>query len=412
MAKLTKRVVDASIKTAVEDKRETLATCSTVPGFYVRVKPTGVAHYYFRYRWGGARHRIALGRHGAVTVDDARAAAQAHATTLMKGEDPKTQRQAAEAAPTMDTLADEYMAKHAKPFKKSWAKDESRLRLYIRPRLGALRVAAVTRDHVRTVLTNVGKTHPGAANKVLALLSKMFSLAVEWGYRLDNPCKGLSRSAKKGGAKFPSKDVHHYLSADEIGSLLDALGGLSDAVAAAAIRWIMYTGCRHDEALSLRWSNVDAERGRVKYEDTKTGDQWRPVAQAALDVLHDLDRPEVGDAFVFPSPRSPHRKRASLYHQWEQARETAELGSCRLHDLRHTAASLAAANGASLSQIGAMLGHKSPQATFIYAHLVDADVRAVANGVGDAIAAASKAAKGNAVGRPRSSSLQARQDRP
>ena len=392
MPKLTKRTVDAAIKTATSEARQVTITDTITPGLYLRVEPSGRAHWYYRYRVGGKRVRIPLGRHGGAvkSVEDARAAAQDHAQVVQRGDDPRAVRKASVEAPTMVDLGAEYLERHAKPHKASWEKDEQRLRDYVVPALGPVRVRDVTREQVRTLLTDVGakRGKPGTANKVRALLSKMFALAIEWGYRPDNPCAGLGKSVKKGGAAYPVADVHRYLQPAEVRALVAALDtAVGDPVAAAAIRWILMTGCRHSEALGLRWSDVDTERMRV-HMATKTGDQWRAVSPQALAILDRLERPEVGDAFVFGSPRGAAKERASLYYWWGKALAAAEIGDCRIHDLRHSAASMAAANGASLSQIGAMLGHKSAQATYMYQHLVDDDVRNVATGVAASIEAA------------------------
>ena len=215
----------------------------------------------------------------------------------------------------------------------------------------------------------------GAASRTVGLLGGIFTFAVKAGLRADNPVQGVER--------YRDRRSQRYLTADELRRLATALAAAGSAGAnahgLAIIRLLVLTGARKSEIEQLRWSEVDFQHSCLRLADGKTGARIVPIGAAAVAVLSGLKRSETA-AHVFPSADAPvHRPYLGTPKLWErQVRPAANLGGVRLHDLRHTYASLAAAGGASLPLIGAILGHRDVKTTAQYAHLADDPVKAVA----------------------------------
>ncbi|MHB9150483.1 MAG: tyrosine-type recombinase/integrase [Thermoleophilia bacterium] len=399
--KITKSVVD---KTHVGDK-DVWVWDTPMPGFFLRVKPSGVKTYGVQYRDEGRRtRRVTIGRHGVFSAEKARTQAQQLLAAVARGENPAESRAATAAEPTVEDLAARYMAEHATPKKKpkSIADDQQKIDTYIVPKLGSRRVASITRE-------DVGRLHhqlrgkPTQANRTVALLSKMMSLAEAWGMRppASNPCRGLQ--------KFREKKRDRYLSTPELARLGDAIRA-ADAeesepwAALLALRLLLLTGMRLGEVLTLRWENVDLEHGVLRLADSKTGQKTVALGPPAVKLLAEARRRE-GNPWVCPATygsghlsdlKGPWRRiKAAVDTQQdkEQAEGTlkpddrVKLADLRLHDLRHSFASVGAGAGLSLPLIGALLGHSQPATTARYAHLANDPLRQAAGVVAGHIAA-------------------------
>lgn len=379
--RLTKRSVDA----AKPGDRETFHWDSDLRGFGLRVSPTGKKTYIVQYRAGNRTRRLALGQHGALTADDARDLAKAALGDVSKGGDPSENRQAARRLPTVAALAERYLEEHARPKKKpkSVKGDESLLRLHVLPALGSKRVDSVTRADV-TALHHALKATPYQANRVLALLSKMFNLAERWGLQPDgsNPCRHVQH--------YREERRERFLSAAELQRLGAVLAEVErdeteHPSAVVAVRLLALTGLRMREVLTLRWEAVDFEGGRLHLADTKTGKRTLPVGGAALRALEQAPRQE-GNPYVCPGDREGCHL-VGLRKIWYRLRERAGLDDVRIHDLRHSYASVGAGGGFALPILGALLGHSQPQTTARYAHLADDPLRQAAERISGEIEA-------------------------
>jgi integrase len=378
--RLTKRVVDAA--QAVGGER--FLWDPELPGFGVRVRTSGRRYYVIQYRSKGRTRRLTLGPHGALTPDQARRRAAGLLGAARNGADPAAEIRSRQKSITVGDLAQRYLAQHAELKKKptSLRNDRLNLRLHVLRRLGPLPLGAVTREDVATLHHALRET-PTAANRVLALLSKMFNLAERWGLRPDgsNPCRHVER--------FPERRRERFLSDEELARLGKVLrkaeqGGTESAPAVAAIWLLLFTGCRVSEILGLRWEDVDVERRCLRFPDSKTGAKRIPLNRAALEVLAGLDRQS---AWVIPG-RDRDQPLVNLSKAWKRVRERAEIADFRLHDLRHTHGSTAAGAGLSLHLVGALLGHRQPATTARYAHLADDPVREASERVGTRLASA------------------------
>jgi integrase len=378
--KLTKRVVDA----ARAGDGERFLWDPELPGFGLRVRPSGRRYYVVQYRSNGRTRRLTLGPHGALTPDQARRKAAKLLAEARDGGDPAVEIRSAAKSITVADLAKRFLAQHAELKKKptSLRNDRLNLRLHVLPHLGTLRLAAVTREDVATLHHGLHET-PTAANRVLALLSKMFNLAERWGLRADgtNPCRHVEH--------FPERRRERFLSDDELARLGRVLNeveqsGTESAEAIAAIRLLLFTGCRVSEVVRLRWEDVDVERRCLRFPDSKTGAKRIPLNSAALAVLDGLARLS---PWVIPG-RDRAQPLVNLAKPWDRVRGLAELDGVRLHDLRHTHGSSAAGAGLSLHLVGALLGHRQPATTARYAHLADDPVHEASERVGVHLASA------------------------
>lgn len=384
MARITKRAAEAF--EAVKGKEATLWD-TELRGLGLRAWPSGKKVFVLKYRNGHGRQRkLTLGPFGAMTCEQARSLARAYLGEIAGGVDPAERNGASQNSVLISAHFQRYLNEHALPKKraKSVASDRSLFRLYIAPRLGRTPVSAITREDVERLHLSLAHT-PTTANRVRSLLSKLFSLAERWGLREpnSNPCKHLE--------KFPEKARHRYLSQVEIARFLRTLDSLETSgkersVIVDALRLLLLTGCRLNEVLTLRWPYIDFDNQCIHLPEAKAGQRTVLLSAEAISVL--LRRQaecRSEQHFVFPGQKQGSHL-VNLQKAWERIRPICGLDDVRLHDLRHTYASLAAASGMSLPMIGRLLGHHSPLTTQRYAHLADSSLRKGAESIGKILA--------------------------
>jgi integrase len=352
-------------------------------GFGVRVMPSGRRFYFVRYRNKYGRSRwFTIGEHGKITADAARTMAQRVLQTVaVDGRDPSAEREAFRVAPTVDDLLDRYIAEHVEQRNRPSTADAFKaiVERDIRPELGRLKVASVTRQDMQRFHGARSET-PRQANLILAVCSKAFSLAELWEMRPEgtNPCSKIER--------YRENRRERFLSADELARLGSTLReaetvglpwkvGLNTKhpikpevrrtlyrrVTTAAIELLLFTGCRLSEVLNLRWEQIDFNAGTVTLLETKSGRQQRMMMNApARQVLKELDVVKASD-WVLPSVstiRSPVSK-AGIEAAWQRIRTVAQLEDVRLHDLRHTVGTYAGQSGANAFLVRDLLRHKN-----------------------------------------------------
>ncbi|HVT57844.1 MAG TPA: site-specific integrase [Thermoanaerobaculia bacterium] len=381
MPKLTKRTIDALATPA----RDLTVFDRDLPGFGLRLKPSGSRSFLVQYRnRGGRTRRLTLGPYGRLTAEEARAMAKKLLAAVDRGEDPSEQRFASLHAPTLEDFAARYMTEYAekKTRPSSVAENRKLLTKHILPAFGKRKMADISRAEVARFHGSLAAT-PYQANHALALLSAMFNLAERWGVRADasNPCRHVPR--------YPERQRHRFLSGEELARLGAVLAeeerqGL--AVPVAAVRLLILTGCRLGEILHLSWAEVDFEHHCLRLKDSKTGPKVVPLGAAALELLAAQPR-QPDNPYVLPG-RWAGGSRNTLHSAWQRIRRLADLPDVRLHDLRHTWASSGVSAGHSLPVLGAILGHRKPATTARYAHLADHPLRAAADQIAGDIAAA------------------------
>jgi integrase len=388
--KITKRTVDATLPS----ERDVFLWDVDLKGFGLKVSPAGSKVYLVQYRLGGraARtQRYTIGKHASPwTPDKAREEAERLLGRVANEVDPTKERKAKLAAhradaeaPTLAEFADRYIDEYAKAYKKprTVEEDERNLRLHITPTLGKLKLKDITPSHIAKFHAG-GRDTPTNANRCRALLSHLFKMAEVWGERLpgSNPCRYVE--------KFGERKRERFLSADELARVADALEraqGKEPPSAIAAIRLLILTGCRLSEILSLRWEWIDFERACLMLPDSKTGAKTVPLGAPALRALAQFPRQE-GSPYVLPAERGDGHF-VGIQKPWQRIRAAAGLNDVRIHDLRHSFASIAVSGGDSLYLIGKVLGHRQSRTTERYAHVKDDPVRAVADRTAERIAA-------------------------
>jgi integrase len=383
-----------------------------VRGFGVRVTAAGTRAFVLNYTVAGRERRMTIGGYPTWTVAAARDEAKRLRQEVDRGIDPLAERIAERAAPTVGDLCDRYLAEHAVK-KRTTKGDESMIARDVRPELGARKVASIEFADIDRLHRKLSKRAPYQANRVLALLSKMFSLAVRWQMRADNPVKGVERN--------PEDRRNRYLGGDELRRLTEALAAHGSQNAANAVRLLLLTGARRGEVLSATWDQFDLGAGvwTKPSSHTKQKREHRtPLSAAARQLLLEVkaaaerrarEKGRVPSRYVFPG-RWANEPMVEIKTSWAALCKAAKLGetvpktengkpvvgkdgrpvtvfrpNVRLHDLRHTYASVLASAGLSLPIIGALLGHTQPGTTARYAHLFDDPLRAATERVADIV---------------------------
>ena len=395
MPKLTKKYID-SLK---PESRDYVKWDTEVHGFGIRVRPSGRKTYILKYRANGGRsgtiRKPAIGVHGNITCDEARAIAKRWLAEVARGGDPSGERKAHRGTPTVAELCEQYLSEHAEPHKKPRSVEEDRrnMRLHVLPALANKRVSAVTRADVAKIHSSL-RNRPAAANKVRALLSHMFALAEAWGLRPDgsNPCRHVK--------KYPERQRERFLTADEWKRLADTLNDCAEPRnVVAAIRLLAFTGCRLSEILTLRWEHVEIEAACLRLPESKTGAKIVYLSAPALEVLASI-KPIEDNPYVIVG-RRPGSHLIDLQRPWRRIRRKARLEGVRIHDLRHSYASVGAGVGLSLPIIGKMLGHTQAVTTERYAHLAADPLKTAVERVGAEIVAAMEGKQAEVVELPR-----------
>jgi integrase len=407
-AKLTKRAVDA----ATPRSERYILWDSELKGFGLRVEPSGAKTFLVRYRArgagrAGAKRFIKLGRYGSVTADQARDQAKAVLGEVAGGADPAGQQIKAREAMTFAELAERYLNEEVTPKRKPGTATlySHYLRGLANPEIGRLKADAITRSDISKLHLKIGRTRPVAANRVLAALSALFSCGAKQSIlpEMFNPARGVEKFREAARERFLTLGELERLGAAIHEAETTGVPWVVDAekptskhtpkteritrlspFAGAAIRLLLFTGCRLREVLHLRWSDVDFERGMLNLSDSKTGRKSVILNAPALAVIDAL--PRLGE-FVIHGEQTD-KPRSDLKRPWAVVCKRAGLEGVRIHDLRHSFASVGVGAGHGLPIVGKLLGHSDASSTARYAHL-DADpVRRASNSIASTIEAA------------------------
>jgi integrase len=407
MVKITKRLVDrmgASVADVVHWDDD-------LAGFGLRVKPSGARSYVVQYRnAGGQSKRLTLGRVGVLTPEQARSEARSALAAVARGKDPAAEKRAQRADLTVAELVEKYLSEGPadKPEKKasSWATDASNLRRHAVPLLGRRHAGTLTKRDIQQLQASVtrgatkadrksGKKRgrirvrggAGTAWRATVVVAAMLAWAVDRGLLASNPAEGVKLNKPRSRERF--------LTDEEVAALGNAMAEAEEEganlKALAIIRLLLLTGARRNEIESLQPEYVDFQRGAAFLPDSKTGAKTVALGAAALEVLASLS---AEDGWYFPAERGDgHYQGVSKV--WRKVRKAAGLNGVRLHDLRHSFASVTVAGNNSLFLLGKILGHRKASTTEKYAHLMLDPVRAVADQTARRLAGALKGSEGS-----------------
>jgi integrase len=379
---MPKRLRDGLVKSlTAPSKGNKITYDNTVQGFGIRVTATGAKSFILNYWIKGRERRYTIGTFPDWRVSAAREQARRLRASVDLGDDPLAKEQSDRKAPTVAELCERYIDEHLpKKRPRSQQEDRDLIRTRILPALGGHKVADVSYDDVSALHRKITKEkRPVRANRTVALLSKLFSLAsTKWKLRPDNPAKGIDRN--------PEQPRERYLTPDELARLSDALDKHPNESAANAIRFLLLTGARRNEVLTATWEQFNLSVGTWTKPASNTKQKKShhvPLSLPAIELLRQLRRGTNSD-IVFAVGKD------GLRFHWAAIRKVARLSDVRLHDLRHSFASILASGGASLPEIGKLLGHSNTATTARYAHLQIDPLRELANRVGAAVSGKGK----------------------
>lgn len=400
---MTEKLSDASVRKALPPSQGQLFLWDAeVKGFGLRVTKAGAKSFILDYRADGRQRRITLGSYPDWTVQAARVAARTMKRDVDQGQDPMGDRHALREAPTMQDLWERYrLEKLPKKASRSQLDETSMWRKIVLPRLGKLRVADVTFNHLDDLhrdITRIRKT-PIRANRVINMLRGAFNLSIRWHWRQDNPANGVQKN--------PEEKRERFLSKPEMIALARALDRHPQVTSANAIKLLMLTGARRGEVLNARWEMFDLENAIWTKPSAHTKQRRIhrvPLNAPAVELLRSI-RSQSNGEFVFEG--SQGKPLTDIKRTWRSVCKSAGLvtrlekrnraglpvrdkegtpilmdePSVRIHDLRHSFASILVSGGASLPLIGQLLGHTQAQTTHRYAHLFDRPMRQAAESV-------------------------------
>ena len=411
-SKLTKRVVKSA---ATRGDRYYLWD-PELRGFGVKIEATGTRTYVLRYRPKPLGSRapkrfITIGRHGAVTVEQARSQAQILLGRVAKGEDPAAQISSQKEALAFEALADRFLQEHVRSKRKPRTAEfyETLLRKHALPTLGRRSAQTVTKSDIAKLHSAMAKT-PHNANRLVAAVGSLYSYASKHGLVSEgyNPARGIEKYREEGRERYlTSEELERLGLALREGETVGIPWSINasnpnskhvpknwkeqrerlDPHAVAAIRLLLFTGARLREILTARWDYIDVERGLIFLPTSKTGRKTLVLNGAALDIINELRANRDSNPFVIPGEKKD-QPRADLKKPWNAIRRHAKLEGVRLHDLRHTFASIGAGSSLGLPIVGKLLGHSQAQTTARYAHLDTDPLRRAANLIGEQLASA------------------------
>jgi integrase len=385
---VTQRLTQAFVDAQAASGRDRIVFDSQLPGLGLRITPTGTKIFVAQTRVAGRKRRITIGYAPEMSLSNARAEALQMLAAMRGGVDPTADRKArlrAAAAKTITIreLSERWMTEFVIPKLKPRTVSDYKQLLSgrILPALGNLTVAEIDRGHVERLHLDL-KSTPRRGNYAVTVLRALLNFAVRHGLRPANPAAGIKL--------YRENKRERFLSESEIGAAADGITeaeglGVIGPFAAAGLRLALFTGARSGEITSIQWNHVDWQRRLIRLPDSKTNEpRTIHLSDAAIEVLRNT--PHVGPFVVAGMKRGvPYR---NLTHAWGRTRKYAGLDDVRLHDLRHSYASLAAGRGVSLYTIGKLLGHKDPVSTQRYAHLARDAVQAVNDELGAVMQAA------------------------
>lgn len=378
-----KRSIDALPNS---DKKQTEYSDTEVSGLKLIVTAKGNKSFLFRYTFQSTKQSIKIGDYVLMDVKKARQKALEMKQLLSQGINPQAEKDRCSAMPTFKEFCEKTYIPHAKQHKRSYQDDISKLNTHMYAHLGSLRLGDITYLKIDAYLNHLGKDKKLADatyNRHLALLSVIFNLAITHGLLEKNPCAHIKKLKE-------NNQRDRYLSPDELKRLLAVMDDTNpqtcepNRITVAALKLLLLTGTRREEALSAKWKDIDLNQKRWFLPHTKSGkSRYVQLNRSACKLLSSI-KPVQGCPYVFVNPKTKTRINTPV-KTFKRLLEKAQITNFRIHDLRHHFASVAVNSGASLYVVQNLLGHASSQTTQRYAHLQSETLLAASEKVAQAM---------------------------
>ncbi len=356
-------------KATPPDRGNSIDYDDEVKGFGLRVTAAGSKAFVLNYHSAGRERRMTIGGYPAWSAAAARDEAKKLRRLIDQGQDPLEERQARAKAPTVQSLWEEYERLHLPTLSARGQLDQRAMwRDFILPAFKNTKVANLNAGDIDALHARISLTKPIRANRVLEVLRKALNLAIRWSWIERNVADNFSRNREESRERF--------LSVQEYDLVLDKLDLMPNQKAANVIRLLALTGARRGEVLGMEWSDLDLGTGywTIPAEKNKARRRKRlPLSPPALALLLSIKDTGPIERYVFQS--SEGKPMPDLKRPWEWLRRETGFAELRIHDLRHTFASILISQGESLEVIGKLLGHAQYQTTLRYAHLADDPLR-------------------------------------
>jgi len=366
--KFTTKAIDALPPQKANSKStEKEYTDTEISGLKLLVGKTGTKKFLLRYVINGRKFAIAIGIYPAIELPQARQMAMELKSKIAQGINPKLEREAYKNRMTLKEFAEQHYIPHAQSNKRSATSDASKLKHYILPEWGHLAIEDIDNHTIQAYLNRVGqRLKPATVNRHHSLLHRLFVLAIQWGYIEKNPASHIRKRQE-------NNRMERFLSHAEIRRLFKAADWEENVYAAALIKFLLLTGARKSEAINAKYEDIKMQRNRCVWyiPKTKSGKgRYVPLTQMAIELISELEiQPD--NPFIFCGDR-PGKPLHNPMKAFKRMLAVAGIEkSFRMHDLRHTAASLIINNGGTLYDVQAALGHSSSRMAERYSHLSD-----------------------------------------
>lgn len=358
--------------------REKEYSDSQVVGLKLQINKSGRRFFYLRYNINGRKRGIRLGEFGPLSLPDARSLANNIKGQIANGIDPKQERERKREIPTMAQYAESEYLPYARSTKRSANNDESKLKHHILPTFKNYLITEMNTRDIQQYHNRIKSSHcPATANRHLALLHRMFNLAIQWGWLDTNPATGIRKFQE-------NNQRHRYLNQVELSAFLKAIQWEINAIAAAAMAFLLFTGARKQEALDAKWDHIDLDKGIWFIPMCKSGKSRHVILNSVAIGLLQQQSKLPDNPYIFPG--KIHGKPLSNPQKaFKRILKVAGITDLRIHDLRHTHASIAINGGATLYEVQHLLGHSHAKTTMRYAHLSDESLRKVSNSISDSL---------------------------
>ncbi len=354
-----------STLTCPPDKKKIDIFDTLTKGLVLEVRSSGGKTYYLRYQNArGNTRQLRLANTSDVSLSQARALADKARTKIAMGDDPCDEKTAAKQMPTFAKFIEDQYLPFVKSYKRSWETDVSLLKNHLLPRFGKRYMDDIVRQDIVKMHHDRREAGaaPGSANRLLIMMRYIFNLAVRWevpGIKV-NPTKGVPLMEE-------NNKLERYLSVEEAHRLYESVCASDNPMLKYIVPMLILTGARKREVLDAKWSDFDLVRRAWRIPVTKSGQARHvPLSDGAINILDSIPRSECEWAFPNPKTKLPY---VSIFCSWNTARKQAGLADVRVHDLRHSFASLLINSGRTLYEVQHILGHTQVKTTQRYAHL-------------------------------------------